>query len=71
MEDNNLGTVVAVVRAFRYINDAAPCLVDPRAVILRVVTFFFQINDKERVAAALENPNLRKTVDECINHQEN
>jgi len=27
-----------------------------------------QINDKERVAAALENPNLKSTVDECINH---
>ena len=25
-----------------------------------------QINDKERVAAALENPNLRETVDNCI-----
>lgn len=28
-----------------------------------------QINDKERVAAALENPNLKSTVDECINHK--
>lgn len=28
-----------------------------------------QINDKERVAAALENPNLRQTVDDCINHE--
>ena len=28
-----------------------------------------QINDKERVAAALENPNLKSTVDECINHE--
>ena len=25
-----------------------------------------QINDKERVAAALENPNLLKVVEECI-----
>ena len=25
-----------------------------------------QINDKERVAAALENPNLLKAVEECI-----
>ena len=25
-----------------------------------------QINDKERVAAALENPNLRDTVEKCI-----
>ena len=29
-----------------------------------------QINDKERVAAALENPNLRKTVEECIREKE-
>ena len=33
--------------------------------------FFFavskQINDKERVAAALENPELRRMVDKCIN----
>ena len=29
-----------------------------------------QINDKERVAAALENPNLRQTVEECIRHNE-
>jgi len=27
-----------------------------------------QINDKERVAAALENPNLWSTVKECIDH---
>lgn len=25
-----------------------------------------QINDKERVAAAMENPNLRKIVEECL-----
>ncbi|CAA0385579.1 unnamed protein product [Arabidopsis thaliana] len=25
-----------------------------------------QLNDKERVVAALENPNLRQLVDECI-----
>lgn len=29
-----------------------------------------QINDKERVAAAMENPNLRETVDQCIRDQE-
>jgi len=29
-----------------------------------------QINDKERVAAALENPNLRETVDNCIKEHE-
>jgi hypothetical protein len=28
-----------------------------------------QINDKERVAAALENPNLRQTVELCIRDQ--
>jgi metal-sulfur cluster biosynthetic enzyme len=27
-----------------------------------------QINDKERVAAALENPNLLSTVEDCINN---
>jgi len=27
-----------------------------------------QINDKERVAAALENPSLKSTVDDCINN---
>jgi len=25
-----------------------------------------QINDKERIAAAMENPNLREMVEECI-----
>jgi len=29
-----------------------------------------QINDKERVAAAMENPNLKETVEECIKEQE-
>ena len=29
-----------------------------------------QINDKERVAAALENPNLRQTVNDCIAEEE-
>jgi len=28
-----------------------------------------QINDKERVAAALENPNLRQTVETCIKEE--
>ncbi|OMO54506.1 hypothetical protein COLO4_36460 [Corchorus olitorius] len=38
----------------------------------RLVTFFMlmtvnkQLNDKERVAAALENPNLVDMVDECL-----
>ena len=29
-----------------------------------------QTNDKERVAAAMENPNLRETVDQCIEDEE-
>ncbi|KAI9552463.1 hypothetical protein GHT06_022829 [Daphnia sinensis] len=29
-----------------------------------------QINDKERVAAALENPNLKELVDSCIREEE-
>lgn len=28
-----------------------------------------QINDKERIAAAMENPNLKKIVDECISDE--
>lgn len=27
-----------------------------------------QINDKERVAAAIENPDLRKIVEECVDN---
>lgn len=30
-----------------------------------------QINDKERIAAAMENPNLRELVNRCLNEQEN
>ncbi len=29
-----------------------------------------QINDKERVAAALENPNLKEMFDSCIRDEE-
>ena len=29
-----------------------------------------QINDKERVAAAMENPHLKKTVEECTGDEE-
>lgn len=29
-----------------------------------------QINDKERIAAAMENPNLRKIVEECIQEED-
>ena len=28
-----------------------------------------QVNDKERVVAALENPELRRLVDSCLNYQ--
>ena len=29
-----------------------------------------QINDKERVAAAMENPNLKETVEQCIEEEQ-
>lgn len=29
-----------------------------------------QINDKERIAAAMENPNLRDLVENCIKEEE-
>lgn len=29
-----------------------------------------QINDKERIAAAMENPNLKNLVEECIKEAE-
>ena len=29
-----------------------------------------QINDKERVAAAMDNPNLSATVEQCIKEEE-
>jgi len=29
-----------------------------------------QINDKERVAAAMENPSLRDVVEKCIEEEE-
>lgn len=29
-----------------------------------------QINDKERIAAAMENPNLRELVEKCIQEEE-
>ncbi|CAG9132550.1 unnamed protein product [Plutella xylostella] len=29
-----------------------------------------QINDKERIAAAMENPNLRSLVENCIADEE-
>lgn len=29
-----------------------------------------QINDKERVAAAMENPNLREMVEKCISEDD-
>lgn len=41
-----------------------------RTEIVKLALFIFivnkQLNDKERVAAALENPNLRQLVDECL-----
>lgn len=40
-----------------------------------LIVFFFvsvnkQINDKERIAAAMENPNLRNLVENCIADEE-
>lgn len=29
-----------------------------------------QINDKERIAAAMENPNLKKIVEDCISNED-
>lgn len=29
-----------------------------------------QINDKERIAAAMENPNLKNLVEQCIQEEE-
>uniref|UniRef100_A0A3Q1BRB0 Cytosolic iron-sulfur assembly component 2A n=1 Tax=Amphiprion ocellaris TaxID=80972 RepID=A0A3Q1BRB0_AMPOC len=42
------------------------CLPFKHKVSTRMVTFNKQINDKERVAAAMENPNLREIVEQCV-----
>lgn len=52
-------------RTFRDANGAT------RQLLLRFLTKFVspvnkQINDKERVAAAMENPNLRDIVEQCV-----
>lgn len=43
-------------------------------IFFLIVFFFFavnkQINDKERIAAAMENPNLRNLVEDCIKEEE-
>ena len=43
-------------------------LLDSLLIVLRnfLLAVNKQLNDKERVAAALENPNLRQLVDECL-----
>lgn len=38
--------------------------------IVAFVTVNKQINDKERIAAAMENPNLRNLVENCIADEE-
>lgn len=41
--------------------------------LIKYFTFFAvnkQINDKERIAAAMENPNLRNLVEQCIQEEE-
>lgn len=35
-------------------------------IMMVVSTVNKQINDKERVAAAMENPNLREIVEQCV-----
>lgn len=44
------------------------------ATICYILLFTFvvnkQINDKERIAAAMENPNLRELVENCIKDEE-
>lgn len=42
---------------------------------VKLIKYFFfsvnkQVNDKERVAAAMENPNLNKIVENCIKEEE-
>ena len=37
-----------------------------KSLILLVFSVNKQINDKERIAAAMENPNLRDLVNDCI-----
>lgn len=48
--------------------------VKPMAITWPSVSVFFfkvnkQINDKERVAAAMENPNLLELIDTCIDER--
>lgn len=43
---------------------------------IEIIDFLFfisvnkQINDKERIAAAMENPNLKNLVEDCIKEEE-
>lgn len=43
-------------------------------IVTHACTIYFpvnkQINDKERVAAALENPNLLRAVEECLEERD-
>lgn len=39
-------------------------------MIIPLIVVNKQINDKERIAAAMENPNLRKLVEDCIKEEE-
>lgn len=36
---------------------------------IKVVPVNKQINDKERIAAAMENPNLKEMVENCIQEE--
>ncbi len=42
------------------------CVVSLHRSFCLVLTVNKQINDKERVAAAMENPNLQEIVEQCV-----
>ena len=44
------------------------CLQECDSIHFVIIPVNKQINDKERIAAALENPNLRELVDQCISN---
>jgi hypothetical protein len=46
--------------------DCNYCILNLSYVTVDEMAVNKQLNDKERVAAALENPNLRQLVDECL-----
>ena len=67
----NLVNIISMIEVgVKYSNTKLVCTVVQLKNYL-ISHFFFntvnkQLNDKERVAAALENPNLLDMVDECL-----